>query len=47
MAVEKAEEKLFSDLQARGFASRMVSIQRLRELEEEINDRRRKGMFDQ
>ena len=47
MAVEKEEEKLFSDLQARGFAGRMVSIARLRELEEEINDRYQKGMFDQ
>ena len=47
VAVEKAEEKLFSDLQARGFAGCMVSIERLRELEEEINDRYRKDMFDE
>ena len=43
---ETAREILFSAMQARGFAGHIVPIQRLRELEEEIYGRRRKGMFD-
>lgn len=46
MNSEKAVANLLSNLQADGFACRIVSVQRLSELEAEIENRREKGLFD-
>ena len=46
MAPKKTNDELISELKALGYASRMVPLQRLHEVEEEIDGRQRKGMFD-
>lgn len=46
MKSENAKEVLFSGLRARCYQARVVSIQRLHDLEEDIKSRRDKGMFD-
>jgi epoxyqueuosine reductase len=46
MVSEKTKEKLFSELQACGYAARVVSIQRLHDLEHDINSQYENGMFE-
>lgn len=47
MTCESVTEELFSQLEERGYKGRIVSIQHLRDLQEEIEKRHRQGLFDE
>ncbi len=44
--MKQVKERLLAELQARGYAARFVSVERLREIEEEIQTRSREGQFE-
>jgi hypothetical protein len=46
-AIKQTTEALFLDLARRGYKGRIVSVQHLQDLQEEIEGHRRRGLFDE